>query len=180
MLTPEQTACLVIDVQKKLIPVMYESEELLKQIHLLTFMCKELRIPFVVTEQYPKGLGETYDSVKELMGDVAPIAKTAFSAFDVPEVCSAFTQNPPKHLIVCGVEAHVCVRLSVLDALARGYEVTVIADAVASRRPEHLHYALADMRDAGAHILPLEALIFALLKDSKHPKFKVFSDAIKS
>ncbi len=179
-LNASETVLVVVDAQTKLIPVMYDAESVLKQIQLLAFMCRELRIPRIFTEQYPKGLGNTLEIIQETEGEsFKAYPKTSFSCFGEVEFASALTQLSPKHLIICGVESHVCVLQTVLDALNKGYQVSVVVDAISSRNTEHMHYAIATMRNAGAHLLPLETLIFGFLKDAKHPLFKTFSQAIK-
>ena len=92
---------------------------------------------------------------------------------------TALKSRSRKTLIVCGIEAHVCVQQTVLDLLAKDYEVIVAADALTSRNVDNHQLALESMRHAGAFITSSEAIIFMLLRDAKHPNFREISKLIK-
>ena len=133
-----------------------------------------------MTEQYPKGLGNTIDELKCLLAKNTPIIpKTSFSCCGESAFRTAIKAKSRKTLIVCGIEAHVCVQQTVLDLLAEGYEVIIPADAITSRNNENYQLALDSMRQAGAFVTSSEAVIFKLLGDAKHPDFRTISKLIK-
>ena len=82
-------------------------------------------------------------------------------------------------LVFCGIESHVCVLQSVLDALDRGFEVLLAADAVASRRTADRDLALQAVRAAGATVVSAEAILFMMLRDAKNPALKAVSKLVK-
>ena len=121
---------------------------------------KAVGIPIVVTEQYPKGLGNTVPEVAEQLPEgVAPIEKVCFSA---PEA-EGFDLDGRDQALVCGVEAHVCVNQTALDLLDQGVEVHVARDAVGSRSDENRQVGLAKAERAGAVITSVETALFELV-----------------
>src|SRR5437870_9672201 len=127
---------IVIDVQEKLMPVIDGHEEVARNIERLVRGCKVLDIPALLTEQYVKGLGPTVPSIRrafEESGVYEPIEKNCFSAYGCAEFVTELRLLSKKQAIVAGIEAHVCVYQTMIDLLANGYEVTVVADAVGSR-----------------------------------------------
>lgn len=179
-LTPENTALIVIDVQEKLAPAMHDFEPCANRIELLLSGANELRIDTIVTEQYPKGLGPTLPRFAALLPKSAPVlAKTGFSVFAEPAFRTALGSRNRRSLVFCGIESHVCVLQSVFDALERGYEVFLAADAVTSRKAGDRELALSAARTAGATVLSAEALLFMLLRDAGNPAFKTISRLVR-
>ncbi|MBI5831210.1 MAG: isochorismatase family protein [Armatimonadetes bacterium] len=166
----------IIDVQARLVPAMAEFGPTLVNIRRLTRGAKALALPILVTEQYPRGLGPTVPSVARLVPGPYP-AKTAFSCFG----CEPFAQAAEAHdeLILCGIEAHVCVLQTALGGLARGKRVFVAADAVTSRAVANRQAALAELAAAGVVIAPTETLLFGLLGAAGSPEFKAISRLVK-
>jgi hypothetical protein len=126
-------------------------------------------MPLVVTEQYPKGLGETAPEVGEhLQGAVTPIEKLCFSAAEA----DGFDLEGRDQAIVCGIETHVCVSHTVLDLLDRGIEVHVPEDAVGSRSEDDKRVALRRMERAGAVMTSVEMALFELVRRAGTDEFK--------
>jgi nicotinamidase-related amidase len=131
-----------------------------------------LGLPALVSEQYPKGLGE---SAPELgLTDEPRIEKTVFSAARA----EGFDLGGREQAIVCGIEAHVCVSQTVHDLLAKGIEVHVPADAVGSRHELDYERGLQRMEIAGAVISTVEAALFELLERAGTPEFKAVQKLI--
>jgi len=140
----------------------------------------ELKLDAIVTEQYPKGLGATLPRFAERLPENTPvIAKTGFSVFEEPAFRTALAARSRKTLVFCGIESHVCVLQSVLDAIARGYKVCLAADAVTSRKTADRELALQAARAAGALVVSSEALLFMMLRDAKNPAFKAVSKLVR-
>ena len=176
----ESAALIVIDVQEKLAPAMSDFEACANRIELLLDGARELGLDTIVTEQYPKGLGATLPRfASKLPPDQLYLPKTGFSVFADPGFRTLLSQKRRWTLIFCGIESHVCVLQSVLDALERGFEVILAADAVTSRKAADRELALAAARSAGALVLSAEALLFMLLGDAKHPAFKAVSKLVR-
>ena len=177
---PAETALVVIDLQERLAPAMSDFEPCANRAELLLAGARELGLDTIVTEQYPKGLGATLPRFAELLPENTPIiAKTGFSAFEEPAFRTALGAKSRKTLIFCGIESHVCVLQSVLDALERGFAVCLAADAVASRKTSDRDLALQAARAAGATVVSSEALLFMMLRDAKNPAFKAVSKLVR-
>jgi nicotinamidase-related amidase len=172
-------ACvLVVDVQEKLIPVMWNWAPTEKYVRAMIQAAKELDIPVLATEQYPKGLGATLPSVRELL-PAAPLVKMNFSCGADPAFSSALAATGRKQVIVVGIETHVCVFQTVRDLVGNGFEVFVCADAVTSRFEEHRRVALEQMRDLGAVVTSAETCIFDLLHVCGTAEFKRVSPLVR-
>ncbi len=172
-------ACvLVVDVQEKLIPVMSNWASTEKYVRAMILAARDLGMPVLATEQYPKGLGTTLASVREALPG-PPLVKMHFSCGADPEFAKALAATGRKQVIVVGIETHVCVFQTVRDLVGLGYEVYVCADAVTSRFEEHRRIALDQMRDLGAVVTSAETAIFDLLHACGTPEFKRVSPLVR-
>jgi nicotinamidase-related amidase len=172
---PETAGLLVVDVQEKLWPFIHDTDAILKRISQMIRVCGRLGLPILVTEQYVKGLGESIPLVKEALGRFEayhPIEKQAFSCFGEPRFVDALERSEVQTLALVGIEAHVCVMQTALDAIDRGVDVFFVAEATGSRDPRHKAEAIDRVRDAGAIVGSVEMFAFEALRGSDHPKFK--------
>ena len=174
----EHTALLVIDVQERLMPVIFEKEKIFENVNKLLRGAEILNLETIITEQYPKGLGKTCAEVT-LPEEANIIEKTCFSSMLSNEVNDQLKLTNIKSLIICGVESHICVLKTALDALKEGYEVHVVADAVSSRTNENKQLAIKRLRHAGAYITSVEMILFQLLDYAGTDEFKAISKLIK-
>lgn len=172
------TALLVIDIQERLMPVIHDPTMIFENTNRLLKGAEVLNLPVLVSEQYPKGLLHTCPEI-DLSADHALFEKICFSCIQSDPVVDKLRSLEIKSLIVCGVEAHICVLKTVLDALEHGFEVHVVADAVSSRTPENRQLALDRMRQSGAFIVSTEMLLFQLIDIAGNPTFKQISGIIK-
>jgi len=173
------TACvLVVDVQERLAPVMWNFAFVEKYCRAMILAARDLGMPVLATEQYPKGLGSTVASIREALPG-PPIVKMHFSCGADPAFTQALAATGRKQVIVVGIETHVCVFQTVRDLLGRGYEVYVCADAVTSRFEEHRRVALEQLRGLGAVVTSAETAIFDLLHVCGTPEFKRVSALVR-
>jgi nicotinamidase-related amidase len=173
------TACvLVVDVQERLVPVMWNFASVEKYCRAMILAGRDLGMPVLATEQYPKGLGSTHPSIREAL-PAAPLVKMHFSCGADPAFSQALAATGRKQVIVVGIETHVCVFQTVRDLLGLGYEVYVCADAVTSRFEEHRRIALEQMRGLGAVVTSAETAIFDLLHVCGTPEFKRVSALVR-
>ena len=178
--TVENAAMVVVDLQTKLLPAMSESENIIRRAEVMIRGAAELGLDMIVTEQYHKGLGNMLPELSTWLPDDVPVVeKSSFSVFGSPEFNTCLAGRNRDVLIFIGVEMHVCMLQSVLDAIASGYEVIVVADAVGSRKNSDRDLALETARNAGASILSSESVLFMLMRDSRNPHFKAVSGLIK-
>lgn len=156
----ENTVALVIDYQEKLVPVMDEKERLIQNSSILLAGLKYLGVPMIVTQQYTKGLGITVQEIREAMESDDYIDKISFTAFNsVKEQI-----RDKKFVIVCGIEAHICVLQTVIDLVEAGFVPVVVEDCLSSRKPNDKEVAIRRMLQEGAIVTTYESLLFELLK----------------
>jgi nicotinamidase-related amidase len=176
------TSLLLIDWQEKLIHAMDEDERVAatRNAALLIKAASAVDLPILATEQYPAGLGPTVLELRVLLPkETTRVAKTAFSAIEVPEINDAFQALGIQHVVLLGMEAHICVWQTARALLAAGLKVTVVADAVLSRTAQNREIALGLMREAGATVSSTEAVVFDWVGDAKHPAFKTISRLVR-
>jgi nicotinamidase-related amidase len=173
LMTPEDTALLVVDVQDKLLPAIQNGGRVAWNIRRLVDGAKILGLPVVGTEQYPKGLGKTVPELAERLGELPD--KLTFSCLGCPEIFKQLRDRDVHKMIVAGIEAHVCVQQTVLDLLADGWEALVAADAVGSRFEIDYRTALRRMESSGATLTTTEAALFEWCRAAGTPQFKEIS-----
>ncbi len=176
----ENSVGIVIDMQEKLLGAMNDADAVLARSVLLVNGLNALGVPLSVTEQYPRGLGATVPELAALLPAGTPVAaKGAFSCFGEPAFVETLDLERRPTLILAGIESHVCVLQTALEALNRGFQVLLASDAVSSRRAAEVTGALAQLRSAGCGIFSVEALLFMLLGSAGHPAFKTISKLVR-
>ena len=176
----EDSLVLIIDVQEKLLNAVFNKEQVEKKSAIVAEAAKILGIPVVVTEQYPKGLGNTIPAVKDALAeDTEVFEKTAFSALNNEEILEAIKKHNKKQILIFGIETHICVSQTTAALRELGYEVSIIKDACGSRAEEEYLAGLERMKDNGAYIITTEIALFEWLKGAKHPNFKAVQALIK-
>ncbi|MFA0747210.1 isochorismatase family protein [Fervidibacter sp.] len=171
----------VVDVQEKFMPVLFEPQRLVSACQLLIGGAKILGLPILVTEQLPEKLGPTVTELREVLGsDYRPIIKAEFSAFANESFRRTFAATERTQLILCGIEAHVCIRQTTLDALALGYEVFLVEDALSSRYEFLYRSGVQSCVEAGAKRTNAEAVLFELMATAEHPQFREVQNLVKS
>ena len=178
ILGKEGTVFIMVDIQEKFLPVIHDMKKVIGNSGRLVHASEILGIPLIVTEQYPKGLGKTLKEIR-LPHGMRPIEKTEFSCFGNGEFRRAAKALNAKALVIFGIEAHVCVLQTVLDALSLGYQVHVVADAISSRTEENKNIAMRRMRHAGAFIASTEMVLFQLLGKAGTEEFRKVSALVK-
>lgn len=179
MFSPERSALLIIDVQTKLAERMDRKDEFLANIRVLIQAAQALKIPVLWTEQVPAKLGPTVPALRQMFKKVMPIAKTAFSCCGEKAFLERLTQLKRSQMILAGIETHVCVYQTAFDLRKAGYEIQVVADAVASRTAQNKKIGLERMLAFGTAVTSTEMVVFELLKTAAHPQFKKIARLIK-
>lgn len=180
MLTIDNTALIVIDVQGKLAQLMFQKEELFANLEKIIKGAQVLELPIIWTEQVPEKLGPTTPEIAELLLDsVQPISKASFSCWGVQPFKTALEQLNRRQILVAGIETHICVYQTTLDLLAQGYEVHLVADAVSSRTAANRQIGLNRIKEAGATLTSTEMALFELLRVAEGDKFKQIAKIVK-
>jgi len=162
----------MVDVQEKLFPYVSNKDEVLKNIQILLKFAKIMNIPVVATEHYPKGLGRTIEEVKSHIPDVKPIEKTSFSCMGNEELFSALKKFDSKTLVIFGIESHICIAQTALDAKAHGYDVHVVIDAISSRTDDNKNIGIEKMRQFGLIITSTETVLYEIMESKDIKEFK--------
>ena len=178
-LTRSQSGLVVVDIQERLLPFIFEKDQLIQSSVRLIKGAAILGIPILATEQYRKGLGPTAPEVAAAITGFAPLEKVTFSACGAEGFSDALTSKEVTNVILCGIEAHVCVLQTCLDLLDYDVGVFVAADAVSARNPENSRLALQRMHDAGAVIASTEMVLFELLGRARTEEFKEVQALVK-
>jgi nicotinamidase-related amidase len=170
---------LVIDMQERLFPHIHDHDGLARRCSILIQGLTALGVPLIVTEQYVKGLGATIPAINDVVSEHPRFEKMTFSCCGDTTIAGALMGSARHTVIICGIEAHVCVLQTVLDLRSQGNTVVVVDDCVSSRRPHDKAIAIERMRTAGAVITTYESILFELCETSGTETFKTISRLVK-
>ena len=180
ILDPSRAALAVVDVQDAFREAIPDFAGLAGRVARVVAGARILGVPVVVTEQYPKGLGRTAAEIAAVLpADFDPVEKTAFSSCGAQQFVDELERAGALHVLVCGIEAHVCVNQTAHDLLARGYQVHVLTDCVSSRAEHNRRAGLDKMMRSGALPSSTELALFELMRDARHEQFKSIQKLIK-
>ncbi|HRD55301.1 MAG TPA: isochorismatase family protein [Parachlamydiaceae bacterium] len=177
-LDKNKVCLLVVDVQEKIFKEVERSCEVMYALQKIIKGFQIMKLPIIVSEQYPEGLGSTVSALKNLLGqDAVYRDKTTFSCFADEQLKEDLL--PFSQVVLVGVEAHVCILQTAKDLLKAGKQVVILNDAISSRFIYDFSTAIAEASRAGARISSVETILFELLKSSKSPFFKEMIQLIK-
>ena len=177
---PHHTAVMLIDLQERIVPHMHERRTLVRRAGRLLQGANALELPILVTEQYPRGLGATVKEVAHhLDAAVAKDPKTRFSACS-DAVMRHLGERQVRCVVLAGIETHICVLQTALDLIEAGLTVAVCLDATSSRREVDKDAAMRRLIQAGVLPTTVESVLFELLKDADHEKFRLVSKIVQS
>jgi len=175
----EETLCLVVDYQERLVPVMDDREALIRNANILVKGMNLLEVPMIVSQQYTKGIGMTVEEVRNEIIPFGYFDKLSFSCCKDEAILEEIKKYNKKNIIVCGIEAHICVLQTVVDLLEEGYHVIVVEDCIGSRKKRDKKVALKRMEKEGAIFTTYESILFELTKVAGNDTFKAISKLIK-
>lgn len=175
----EESIFVQVDIQEKLFPHISNNEELEKNLLILLKGLKLHEIPFIINEQYKKGIGETIPSLRELTDEYPHFEKTTFSCCGNEDGLEAIKALGRNTVILAGIETHVCVLQTALDLLEEGFKVVLVTDCVNSRKQSDKDMAIKRLIQAGVIPTTYESLLFELTVNAKHPVFKEISKLVK-
>ncbi|MBI2584091.1 MAG: hydrolase [Candidatus Aenigmarchaeota archaeon] len=172
----ESSMLVVIDVQDRLMPHISDSGKTMKNIVKLLKFAKIVGLPLILTEQ--EKLGTTAPEIKAHAESA--VVKKEFNCLECGEFLGKLRALGRKNLVIAGVETHICVMQTALDAISKGYNVHVVSDATSSRTVDEKNLSLERMRSAGVVITTTEALIFELLKRAGTDEFRAALELVKN
>jgi len=172
MLNKENTALLVIDIQGNLAKAMDDREMLYKNTRIMIQGAQILGLPILLTEQLPDKLGPTIPEIAELLPDVKPMVKSAFSCCGETAFMTQLNALCQSQLLITGIEAHICIYQTTVELIQNGYEVNVVTDCIGSRVNANKIAGIDKMKDAGAKLTTSEIAIFEIMKVAQGDAFK--------
>lgn len=176
----DRSVLVIVDVQERLVPVVRDSERLAERCHFLLDVAQVFRVPAVLTEQYPKGLGTTVPQLAGHSGVTGRREKLQFSACAALQASPLATDRDAPILVLAGIETHICVQQTALDLLAAGCEVVIVADACSSRFQTDHDMALERLRQHGAIVTTSESLAFEWCRVAGTDEFKALSKLVRA
>lgn len=179
MLDKNNAALLIIDIQERLAVVMDRKDQVVKNTLHLVELAKMQKLPTVVTEQYPKGLGKTVPEIQSVLPAYLPIEKVSFNCCGEAAFNEHIKRLGRKKIIVTGMETHICVLQTSLGLIQAGFDVHLVMDAVCSRTKANWRSGVELIRDAGGVLTNTETVLFQLLGVAGTPEFKAISNRIK-
>jgi nicotinamidase-related amidase len=174
LLDREHSSLLVVDVQERLLPAIDDWQRLLDNVIWLVRVAQLLKVPVLASEQYPKGLGHTHADLRALLPSGGVADKVHFSCV-AADCLDGMHGSERRQMVVCGIEAHVCVLQTALEMRSQGKDVFVVADAVGSRGTANRDLALARMRGHGIEIVSREMVAFEWLRRAGTAEFRQIS-----
>lgn len=175
----EDTIALLIDVQERLMPHIFEAEKLERNLNILIEGLNILNVPMIISEQYKKGLGETIPSLKALVSTFPHNEKTAFSCCDEPTIQERIELSGRRNILLFGVEAHVCLLQTAIDLKERGFNPIVVVDCISSRTIENKMIAIERYKQEGVILTSYESILFELCRVAQGDAFKAMSKLVK-
>ena len=175
----QKFALIVIDVQGNLAQVMHQKEDLFKNLTILIKGAKLLEIPIIWTEQVPDKLGPTIPEIAELLTEQKPIVKAVFSCAREEKFITELKALKVDHVLLCGIETHVCVYQTALDLLEMEYHVDIVSDAVSSRSEENKHVGLDRVMLAGGSVTSVETVLFEVQEIAQGQRFRELIKLVK-
>ncbi len=176
---PESTLAYAIDYQDRLLPAMRNTDILVRRAQILAQGLAALQVPLAVTRQYPKGLGDTTTTLKEVFADAPVYDKRSYSIYDIDDLRRDLKDKDPTTILLFGIETHICVAQSAIDMTAAGYRVFLVVDACSSRFEQDHLIGLERMTHEGIGLTTVESALFELCRTSEHPQFRTISNLIK-
>lgn len=177
LLSATTSVLLVVDVQERLIPLIPQQQRIVWNIQRLLQAAEVLGVPARGTEQYPKGLGPTVEPLRQRLGPVPE--KLSFSCAGCEPFVEQLDAQTRWQVVTVGIETHVCVQQTVLDLLARGFDLFVVVDAVGARGELDHQTALRRMESAGATLTTAESVMFEWCQRAGTPQFKQISQLVR-
>jgi len=177
LLRREDAVLVVVDVQERLLPHVVGPEEVVANIVKLLRFARVVGIPVVLTEQLK--LGPTVAEISRELPGISPIGKTEFGCLACDAFAEALGVLGRRVLVIAGLEAHICVMQTALQAIP-GYTVHVVGDAVSSRSLANRDAALQRMAQAGVVVTSTEMLLYEIMARAGTEEFRAALELVKN
>ncbi|MBX9689507.1 MAG: hydrolase [Candidatus Obscuribacterales bacterium] len=179
VLDSKNAMLLIVDVQESFRKQLKDLDNLTRNITILAEAAKILKVPVVLTEQYPQGLGKTIAEISACLGEHKYFEKTVFSCCQAAGFMDMLENLGRNQVIVCGIEAHICVNQTVHELMANDYVVHLVSDAIASRSQRNKEMGWEKMISSGAVPSSVEIALFEMLGEANSEQFKAVQRLVK-
>ena len=170
---------MIVDVQGKLAQVMNDKEGLFKNCQIMARAAQKLEIPVLWCQQVPKALGPTIPEIADELVGLEPVDKSCFSCWGSSPFRQRLCDLDRQQILLCGIEAHICMSQTALDCRRHGFEVYWVGDAISARTDYSRQIAAQRVAQQGVRLVTVEMVLFELLHDAKHRCFKDIAALIK-
>ena len=160
LLRAADSLLLIIDVQERLAPHVYDHERVIERCKWLLGVAQEVGVPVLLSEHYPEGIGHTVDELRRFAPAESIMRKDHFSCVSESACMDRIGATSRNQVVIGGMEAHVCVMQTAIDLQESGRDVYLVADAVSSREPENASRAIDRMQRNGVQIVTREMVLF--------------------
>ncbi len=178
-LSAENMVLVVVDIQEKFRDVIFGMEQVITNTGRMIQFSQHLNIPVVLTEQYPRGLGVTVPEIRNLCSPFRPLEKVEFSCAANAEFNKTLTELGRNQVVLCGLEAHVCIYQTAHDLLRQGKQVALVTDAVSSLSSANREIGLRRLSEMGVQSMNAQMVMFEVLGKAGTDNFKLVSSLLK-
>lgn len=169
----------VVDIQEKFRQLIHGMDQVMAGTHRLIQFCGELQIPIVVTEHFPRKLGFTISEIRHPLSAFEPIQKTHFSCCGCPDFNKRLDEIDRPQIILCGIEAHVCIYQTAADLMRQGKQVVAAVDAISSCSAANREIGLQSLAGMGVQNMGVQMLMFEILHEAGTPEFKAVASLLR-
>jgi hypothetical protein len=172
-------ACLLIDLQEVFLAAIPGRDVLQRRCQFIAESCELLGIPLFFSEQVPEKLGGTIPDIRGIALEAPSYSKRTFSAWSIEALKHELRTQEISHLLIGGIETPICVYQTVVEAVRDDFQVTLLSDAIACRRPQDAPPVLETLRHHEVVVLPSESVFYSILGSVDHPAFKPYTQLVK-
>ena len=176
----KESALIIVDYQDAILQTFKPAirEQLHKQTILTIRMAQQLKLPIIVFEQYPEGLGATNEEIKAVLGDdYQPITKKVFSGAGL--ISDQLEKLDRRQILIIGIETHICVMQTAVDLLDIGYSIFLLSDVTGSRYTHDWKAGCNLISRAGGYPTTLQTVLYNYLNAAQGPDFKAMLPFLK-
>ncbi len=164
-----QASLLIFNMQLDLIPLLEDSANLTHNCIWLADLFTTHGLPVALIEH--DKLGKLAPPILEVAPHAELLKKHHFSIADETPIVDYLSQLDRRQIVIAGAESHVCIYQSVVDLIALGYEIFVLADSISARNARDNQYALQRLQKTSCQLITKEMLFFELIKHSERPDY---------
>lgn len=169
LLSPDNTVLTIIDYQ----PVQIGSigsmrhADLLKNAEMVVETAKLFKLPIVLStvNAHNQRNSDTVKPLKDLLGDIPSYDRSSINAWEDKDYNDAIKATGRKKIIILALWTEACLTFPTIDAIAEGFDVYPVVDAVGGTSTITHETALRRVEQAGAHLITIPQLVCELQRD---------------